>query len=90
MCQHFSDLDPENSLFNSTLLYLLRDYNGDNEYGRRDFLFTRIVTIIMSAICYADYKLYFTVFIFIFFLQYFDRITIKQFNIASIYYFSWY
>ncbi|KAF6028112.1 ATL1 [Bugula neritina] len=42
MCQHFSDLDPENSLFNCSLLYLLRDYNGDKEYGRKDFLFTRI------------------------------------------------
>ncbi|KAF6034850.1 ATL3 [Bugula neritina] len=43
MCQHFSDLDPENSLLNCSLLYLLRDYNGDKEYGRKDFLFTRIV-----------------------------------------------
>ncbi|KAF6034849.1 ATL1 [Bugula neritina] len=42
MCQHFSDLHLEDSLFNCSLLYLLRDYNGDNEYGRKDFLFTRI------------------------------------------------
>jgi len=49
MCQHFSDLHLEDSLFNCSLLYLLRDYNGDNEYGRKDFLFTRIV----SSTCYS-------------------------------------
>ncbi|KAF6033813.1 hypothetical protein EB796_007879 [Bugula neritina] len=42
MCQHFSDLDSESALLNCSLLYLLRDYNGDKEYGRKDSLFTRI------------------------------------------------
>jgi len=62
MCQHFSDLDPEDSPFNCSLLYLLRDYNGDKEYGRKDSLFTRIVRIasaIYSAMQILNFRLYF-------------------------------
>jgi len=57
MCQHFSDLDPENSLFNCSLLYLLRDYNGDKEYGRKDSLFTRIVSNTCDIFCYSDMQI---------------------------------